>query len=121
MGSEGMKTEQRTWTEECAWTGSSGPLARSAQLVLVFGGTGVLRDPRVVEQIRDFYPAAHIFGCSTAGEICGPQVSDDSLVATAIHFEHTQVRSAQISLDANSDSQQAGESLGRALTTFAEN
>jgi hypothetical protein len=68
-----------------------------------------------VEQIRKFYPAAHILGCSTAGEICGAQVSDDSLVATAIHFEHTQVRSAQISLDADSDSQQAGEFLGRTL------
>jgi hypothetical protein len=94
---------------------SSGPLAQCAQLVLVFGGTAVLRDLQVVEQIRTFYPVAHIFGCSTAGEICGVQASDDSLVATAIEFEHTQVRSAQVGLDENSDSHQAGEFLGRVL------
>jgi hypothetical protein len=91
------------------------PLAQCAQLVLVFGGTTVLRDTRLVAEIRAFYPAANILGCSTAGEISGVQVSDDSLVVTAIHFEHTQVRTAQVSLDVNPDSQQAGEFLGRTL------
>ena len=111
-----MKTEQRTWTQAHGWApNSSGPLAQSAQLVLLFGATAVLQDPRLVEPIRKFYPAAHVLGCSTAGEICGTQVSDDSLVATAIHFEHTQVRTAQVSLERNTDSQQAGEFLARAL------
>jgi hypothetical protein len=92
-----------------------GPLAHSAQLLLVFGATLVLHDSELVESIRRFYPTAHILGCSTAGEICGAEVSDDSLVATAIHFEHTQVRSAQVTLGENPDSQQAGEFLARAL------
>jgi hypothetical protein len=111
-----MKTEQRTWTQASGWTSvSSGHLAQPAQLVLVFGATAILQDRRLVEQIRKFYPTAHVLGCSTAGEICGAQVSDDSLVATAIHFEHTQVRTAQISLGVNVDSHQAGELLARAL------
>jgi hypothetical protein len=111
-----MKTEQRTWTQAHGWAPSSpGPLAQSAQLVLVFGATAVLKDPRVAESIRAFYPTAHILGCSTAGEICGAQVFDDSLVATAIHFEHTYVRAAQVSLDADSDGQRAGELVAQAL------
>jgi hypothetical protein len=111
-----MKTEQRMWTHGSKWLAATGaPLAQCAQLVLVFGGTAVLRDTSLVRQIREFYPAAHMLGCSTAGEICGTEVSDDSLVATAIHFERTLVRAAQVSLDANPDSQQAGELLGRAL------
>ena len=111
-----MKTEQKTWTEMCGWMPTKcGPMAQRALLVLVFGGTAALRDIHAVKQIRDFYPAAYIFGCSTAGEICGTEVSNDSLVATAIYFEHTQVRTAQFSLDVNADSQQAGEFLGRAL------
>ena len=111
-----MKTEQRTWTQARGWVpDSSGPLAQSAQLVLVFGATAVLRDPKLVDPIRKYYPAAHILGCSTAGEICGTQVSDDSLVVTAVHFEHTQVRTAEVSLGANPDSQKAGEFLARAL------
>jgi hypothetical protein len=111
-----MRTEQRTWTQADGWTPAScGPLAQSAQLVLVFGATAVLQAPRVVERIRYFYPAAQILGCSTAGEICRAQVYDHSLVATAIHFETTQVRSAQVNLDKDTDSQRAGELLARSL------
>jgi hypothetical protein len=111
-----MKTEQRSWTRTSGWTPAfCGPVAQSAQLVLVFGATTVLQDAQLMESIRTFYPVAHILGCSTAGEICGAEVSDDSLVATAIHFEHTQVRTAQVSLAANSDSREAGEFLAQAL------
>lgn len=111
-----MKIEQRTWTQAGGWTFTeSGPLSQCAQLVLVFAATAVLQDSRRVASIRQFHPTAHILGCSTAGEICGAQVFDDALVATAIHFEHTQVRIAQVSLDTNPDSQQAGEFLARAL------
>ncbi len=111
-----MKTEQRSWTSGKGWSlASSAPLAQSAQLVLLFGANAALRDSSLVESVRKFYPSAHILGCSTAGEICGTQVSDDSLVATAIHFEHTQLRTAQFSLGANPDSKQAGEFLARQL------
>jgi hypothetical protein len=68
-----------------------------------------------VESIRECYPAAHILGCSTAGEISGDEVSDDSLVSTAIHFEHTQLRTAKLSLGVAPNAEQAGEWLGREL------
>ena len=111
-----MKIEQRSWTTTGGWMpASSGQVAQSAQLVLVFGATAVLQDLQLMESIRKLYLAAHILGCSSAGEICGAQVSDDSLVTTAIHFEHTLVRAAQVSLDANSGSQKAGEFLAQAL------
>ena len=111
-----MKTEQRSWTQGHGWSPASiVPMEQSAQLVLLFGATAALRDSSLVESIRKFYPSAYILGCSTAGEICGTQVADDSMVATAIHFEHTQLRTAQFSLDANPDSAQAGEVLARQL------
>ena len=111
-----MKTEQRTWTQHHGWLPPTpGSLAQSAQLVLVFGSTAALGASHVVESIRTSYPTAYLLGCSTAGEICGTQVSDDSLVVTAILFEHTQLRTVQVSLDANHNSQQAGEFLANAL------
>ena len=94
-----MKIEQKSWTKGEGWTAASPDyVAGSAQLVLVFGATAVLRREPLVDAIREFYPAAHILGCTTAGEICGIRVLDDSLVTTAIHFEHTQIRSAEVSL-----------------------
>jgi len=111
-----MKIEQKSWTQAGGWvTASPDTLAGSAQLVLVFGATAVLRDAQLVDPIRKFYPTAHILGCSTAGEICGVQVSDDSLVATAIHFEHTQMRTAEVSLNEYADSVQAGAQLAQML------
>ncbi|MFH0996244.1 MAG: FIST N-terminal domain-containing protein [Pseudomonadota bacterium] len=92
-----------------------GVLGESAQLVMLFGATAILKEQRLVEQVKDAYPKAHIFGCSTAGEICGAQVSDDSLVSTAVCFEHTQVRGGRIGLGQMENSFHAGESLARLL------
>jgi len=84
-------------------------------LVLLFGATAVLDRHEVIEQIRCAYPSAHVLGCSTAGEICGVQVSDDSCVATAVHFEHTEIRGCAIRLGEVQDSFHAGASLARSL------
>ena len=111
-----MKIEQRKWTPSLGWVPqSAASVAKSSQLVLVFGATAVLRRPELAASIRSDYPAAHIFGCSTAGEICGTQVSDDSLVVTAVHFEHTRLRSVQVDLAQTPDSFGAGEWAARKL------
>jgi hypothetical protein len=111
-----MKTEQRKWTAALGWTPAApGNIAKSAQLVLVFGATAALRKADLVAAIRKDYPAAHIFGCSTAGEICGTQVSDDSLVATAVQFEQTQFRSVEVGLGQTPDSFQAGKLIAQKL------
>ncbi|HXD40235.1 MAG TPA: FIST N-terminal domain-containing protein [Ramlibacter sp.] len=111
-----MNIEQRKWTQALGWTpASAGPFATSSQLVLLFGATSVLEQPHLTAAVRRDYPAAQIVGCSTAGEICGSRVSDDSLVVTAIRFEHTQFRSVEINLNEAPDSFQAGESIARNL------
>lgn len=111
-----MKVEQFIWTESQKWMPSlPGHLGRSAQLVMVFCGTAICKKPVLMEEIRAFYPQAHLFGCSTAGEIAGIQVLDDSLVLTAIHFENTQVRGAKTTISSMAESYAAGESLAANL------
>jgi hypothetical protein len=111
-----MKVEQRKWTEALGWTTASAEgVAGSSQLVLVFGAAAALRRPDLVSAIRQDYPGAYLLGCSTAGEICGTQVLDDSLIVTAVHFEHTLLRSAEISLTQTPDSLEAGEWIGQTL------
>ncbi len=105
-----MKTEQRKWTATSGWSPATpGSGAQSSQLVLVFGATAVLQKTDLIAAIRNDYTTAHLFGCSTAGEICSTHVSDDSLVVTAVQFEHTQFRSVQVDLSQAPDSFQAGE------------
>lgn len=95
-----MQIEQRRWTEATGWVPDlPGTLRESAQLVLVFGAMPTLREQKHFQEIKKAYPGAHIFGCSTAGEICGTQVSDDSLVTTAVNFAYTQLKAAVATRD----------------------
>ncbi|MBI3450410.1 MAG: FIST C-terminal domain-containing protein [Acidobacteria bacterium] len=111
-----MKLEQSRWIDGDGWDSELGEiLGDSAQLVLLFGSRAALAGDGRMEQIRESYPRAHLLGCSTAGEIRGTQVSDDSLVATAVAFERTRLAGSRVAIEDASDSRRAGETLGRAL------
>ena len=111
-----MVIEQSRWTQASEWeSGAIGRLGPSAQLVLLFGGASILRGKDWSCEIKKAYPNAHLFGCSTAGEICGTQVSDDSLVATAVKFENSQLQGAHVTISNLKDSFAVGEGLGQSL------
>ena len=110
-----MKTEQRKWTRADGWTPAPTAAVSTAQLLLVFGDTLILKDAGMIAQIRKMYPAAHVVGCTTAGEICGTEVLDDSVVVTAVTFEHSQIRGACVNLSEVEGSLEAGERLARSL------
>ena len=86
-----------------------------AQLVLLFGSTRMLGDSRRFACLRAQFPRAILLGCSTAGEILDTRVLDDTLVATAIEFEHTQVKVARTSIKDAAQSFEAGRVLGQTL------
>ncbi|MCX6024438.1 MAG: FIST C-terminal domain-containing protein [Chloroflexi bacterium] len=111
-----MIIEQRHWTEDRGWSpGPAEPLGERANLVLAFGGASVLRQPEALDEVRRWYPAADVLGCTTAGEILDTSVFDDSLVVTAIHFEHTRVRGASVEIVEGRDSYTAGRLLAERL------
>jgi len=111
-----MKVDQRAWTAEQGWRHTvDGGVGPGAQLVLLFGATARMREHALFEQLRAWYPAAIIVGCSTAGEIRGTEVRDDSLVATALWFEHTALHMAHSRVDDMEQSRAAGAVLARAL------
>ncbi len=111
-----MNIEQARWTKANGWeTGPPGRLSDSAQLVLLFGSTSVLKEQSCLEEIKNTYTKAYLMGCSTAGEIFGTQVSDDSLTATAVNFEHTNIKSVQIRISETGNSFQTGEQLAQSL------
>jgi hypothetical protein len=110
-----MRIEQLCWTESGGWRGPlPAALGESAQLVLAFGSTRALESTCGLHRLREWYPNAILMGCSTAGEICGTRVLDDSLTATAVHFEHTSLRLAHTTVG-NGGSREAGAALARYL------
>jgi hypothetical protein len=111
-----MKIEQKVWTKKEGWSFGEGPgMGEQTQLVIVFAATEILKEITFFDDLKKMYPKAHLFGCSTSGEISGTKVSDDTLVATAIHFEHTEVMTSQIPLDKTSGSLEAGEMLAKSI------
>jgi hypothetical protein len=111
-----VNIDQYRWTEAQGWEpGPPGRLGDRAQLLFLFGGTQVLQEPYLFDSIKRAYPHAHLLGCSTAGEIYATQVSDDALVVTAIHFEHTQVQGARHVIGDGESSFQVGVHLAQAL------
>ena len=111
-----MKFEQKVWTRQKGWFlhGGTGVHGK-AQLVFLFAAAELLKEKSLFEDAKRMYPGAHLFGCSTAGEICGTSVFDDSLVATAVHFEKTDIQGAQITLAGMASSFEAGKQLAQSI------
>jgi len=112
-----MKIEQKKWTEKNGWSGSSADgIKDSAQLVFVFGDRGILKNGSRLNEIKNFYPKAHILGCSTSGEIIGTEVMDGSVVITAVFFERTELAFTSVAINDMKDSFKCGEYLAGILS-----
>jgi hypothetical protein len=107
-----MRVEQVTWSEQDGWQAPA--TIAGAQLVLVFGDRSAFERPHFVDSIAERWPTATRVGCSTAGQILGTEVFDEGAVATAVLFDHTQIRLATSPVSA-SQSAAAGAELALQL------
>ena len=111
-----MDVEQFRWMGASGWEPTPpGSLGERAQLVLAFASTALMKEGGPLQALRRAYPRAHLLACSTAGEIFGTQVTDDTLVATAVRFETTTVAGAAVAVPDADASAEAGAALARAL------
>src|SRR5262245_32522304 len=111
-----MQIEQTRWSQGKGWIPKfPGKLGANAQVVLLFGSPACLKQTAWQDDIVRAYPNAHRIGCSTAGEIYDTEVTDETLVATAVAFEHTRLQGVSLNLEDVPDSYQAGERLANSL------
>ncbi len=83
------------WKFSTGWSIESFPDLDSEQtLVIAFGSVQLLDDSRPLATLKQAYPTSHFIGCSTAGEIWGSTLLDESLVVSVLRFQHTQLKSA---------------------------
>lgn len=96
------------------WTPDLSAPDPAVSVALVFGSPALLEDAARLGELRRALPAARLVGCSTAGEIHGAEVTDDTLTCTAIRFRTARaaVRRATIAPDA---SFRAGAELAEGL------
>ena len=67
-------------------------------LVLVFAAPAYFQDPSPIKELADYYKQSKMIGCSSAGEIYGGGIADNSVSVAIVRFSHTTVRvaSAQV-------------------------
>ena len=69
--------------------------ANEVNLVLGFGAAELVSQSTLYDNIREKYPQAQIVLASTAGEIAGEEVRDNTVTFTAIAFEKTRINAVQ--------------------------
>ena len=84
-------------------------------LVLAFGASRYFDDPSALADLLRAYPGACFAGCSTAGEILGATLADDSLSVAVMRFGHTRLSMASAPVTTAADSFRAGEALAHRL------
>lgn len=110
-----MKTEQRQY-EDGAWmTTKDNSLGQDANLVMVYGSRDLIGNEDLFNEVKEMYPNAHIISGTTAGEIMDDMVYDDTLVLTAVQFEKTEIKVANMNINDAEDSFQAGVQLAKQL------
>jgi hypothetical protein len=86
-------------------------LETNCQLVLGFGSKEILSKLETYQDLSQRFPQADIVMGSTAGEIVGSEVMDNSLSVTAIEFEKTTTKTAMVNSADFTSSYKAGKSL----------
>jgi hypothetical protein len=114
-----MHTHARTYSagrwDQPLPTQEDGP----GTLVLAFCAPGIANTPQTLAALAAAFPRSLLMGCSTAGEIHGAGVHDDSISLAVARFEHTQLRQAATHIDGAADSEAAGQRLAALLLAQA--
>jgi hypothetical protein len=82
--------------------------------VLVFGVRAALAGP-ALSQLAAFVPADRLFGCSTAGQIEGTHLVDETIVATCVWFERSSIKAVSARLEDAPDVRTLGQKLAEQL------
>jgi hypothetical protein len=110
-----VKVNRSVWSASSGWTHEDGGAASNdVDLALVFGSTAPMIEARL-RDIRQRYPNAYVCGGSTAGEIVGKEVRDDSVLVTAIELEKTELRAAAVTVESADESLAAGQKLASSI------
>ena len=111
-----MKLQTISYKSGKGWSAEPDPKLDSERtLVTIFGASALFDAPEPVRELARLYPHSHIAGCSTAGEIFGVRIDDDSVVAAVAQFERVSLKSASASISAAS-AYASGQTLARELS-----
>jgi len=111
-----MITTTIEWNIARGWSPALTTAPADADLVLYFGSSTLLADAKgPLPELLGRFPSAVVAGCSTAGEIFGGTVSDESIAVLCVKFAGTKVRAHAVQVTDAATSHDAAALLGRQL------
>ena len=115
-----ITTAQHQFTAENGWENLKDNLGGIPQLVLAFGSTKLVKDSAIFQHLKDLYPKSDIVSVSTAGEIIGEDVFDDTVSVTALHFEKTRIKLLTANIENPLESHKIAKNLIEKLENHEE-
>ncbi|WP_321322472.1 FIST N-terminal domain-containing protein [Labilibaculum sp.] len=83
----------------------------AADLLFIFGDGDLMCEKEFKLAIRNSFPDAKIFGCSSSGEISGLEVFENSISVAAVKFSSTTIRIESVDLAKYKNNIECGEKL----------
>lgn len=92
-------------------------LTHSPDVAFLFSSSAAFEDSGLIRQLKEQAGQTHWIGCSTAGEVSGKGVTDDTTVLTTLKFEKptSKVKMAVCQIATASESRKAGETIAKQL------
>ncbi|MFZ2541944.1 MAG: FIST N-terminal domain-containing protein, partial [Gallionella sp.] len=113
-----MQLSTYRYTPAGGWENALDPTLDSDKtLLIVFGGSDTDELTPGIVGLREAFPRSVWIGCSTAGEIYGRTIEDDTLVVAVMKFTHTVLRLVTREIFDDKTSFDAGSYLSGALAT----
>lgn len=95
-----------------AWSVKQFPeLDSPTTFILIFFASSYQKNPEPIKQLINHYPRSIILGCSSAGEIEGRNVLDNSISVAIMKFEKTELKFATATVTAPKKSYEAGKEI----------
>ncbi|KRT56545.1 FIST signal transduction protein [endosymbiont of Ridgeia piscesae] len=111
-----MQLSTYQYSPDRGWDKPLDPTLDSDQTWLIlFGTSDIDALASGMDNLRTAFPQAIWIGCSTAGEILGPTLSDHTLSVAVLRFAHTKLRCAVREIDDTHASFEAGTHLTQSL------
>ena len=111
-----MEVHTLGFTQKKRWSTNNRPKIDSRRtLILLFGPSSFLDSDGPLDELLHDYPESVVMGCSTAGEILGTQIFDDSLSVAIMRFDHTELRMANATVGSAEEAFAAGQMIAQQL------
>ncbi|MCC5013829.1 MULTISPECIES: FIST signal transduction protein [unclassified Legionella] len=111
-----MKIQSFQYIQNQGWSIEKFPeLDSTNTLILVFASPAFRTNTKPIQELAQAYKKSKIIGCSTAGEIFGPDIFDNSIAVAVAQFESTTLQLAKAEVKNAEESLGAGAQLAKSL------